>query len=269
VRARLLLALPVTALLVIAAPAPAAPAATVTMTGSNTVLPLVADLAYFYRRARDDAPRFRLSGGTTPVGISDVARGVTSAALAARGAVEDDPPGLEFTTIALSGVCLVTNRANRLPGISRSTIQDMVSGRATSWAQVPGAQRADPLVSAGLRVGAAARGYFTSVFVDDATAVTYAPRTYETVAQVRDYVLATPSAWGYVDLAFTAGLHAVPYEGVPCTRATIRSGAYPAARPLSVVTRGAPAGAVARFLRWVRASRVARRVIATRYVPAR
>jgi subtilisin family serine protease len=50
--------------------APAArAAATVTMTGSNTVLPLVADLAYFYRRSHDDAPRFRLSGGTTPVGI--------------------------------------------------------------------------------------------------------------------------------------------------------------------------------------------------------
>jgi hypothetical protein len=33
------------------------------------------------------------------------------------------------------------------------------------------------------------------------------------------------------------------------------------------VTRGRPRGALARFLRWTRTSRVARRVIASRYLP--
>jgi phosphate transport system substrate-binding protein len=57
------------------------------------------------------------------------------------------------------------------------------------------------------------------------------------------------------------------YNGVPCTRATVRSGAYPAGRPLGVATRGRPRGALGRFLRWARTSPIARRVIATRYVP--
>ena len=56
------------------------------------------------------------------------------------------------------------------------------------------------------------------------------------------------------------------YEGVPCARETIRTGAYPAQRPLGVVTRGQPRGALARFLRWVATSRKARQVIATRYL---
>ena len=41
----------------------------------------------------------------------------------------------------------------------------------------------------------------------------------------------------------------------------------PAQRPLGVVTKGAPKGALRRFLRWVATSRKAREVIATRYIP--
>jgi ABC-type phosphate transport system substrate-binding protein len=58
----------------------------------------------------------------------------------------------------------------------------------------------------------------------------------------------------------------VAYEGVGCTRATIRNGTYPGARPLGVVTRGEPRGALARFLRWARSSAKARQVIRTQYL---
>jgi ABC-type phosphate transport system substrate-binding protein len=70
-----------------------------------------------------------------------------------------------------------------------------------------------------------------------------------------------------VDLAFAGDLHVVAFDGIQCTRATVASGAYPALTELGYVTRGAPKGRVARFIRWVRSSRKARRVIATRYVP--
>jgi len=46
----------------------------------------------------------------------------------------------------------------------------------------------------------------------------------------------------------------------------MKDGRYPARRPLGVITRGQPRGALARFLRWTRNSRTARRVIATRYI---
>jgi phosphate transport system substrate-binding protein len=91
--------------------------------------------------------------------------------------------------------------------------------------------------------------------------------TLLTTSQVRDYVEQDPAAFGYVDLALTGPLHVIAYEGVGCTRRTIRSGLYPARRPLGVVTRGRPRGALRRFLHWARTSRTARRVIATRYIP--
>jgi len=62
-------------------------------------------------------------------------------------------------------------------------------------------------------------------------------------------------------------VHAIAYEGIGCTRATIKNNRYPARRPLGIVTRGRTRPALARFLHWARNSRTARRVIATRYIP--
>jgi phosphate transport system substrate-binding protein len=248
-----------------AAPAHAAP--TITMSGSVVTRGLVADLAYFYRHAVRDPPRFALAGGVSGTGIADTERGTSDAGLVGRGLVPADPRDLVLTTLALSGLCLVTNRANPVPGVTRAQIQDVVAGRVTSWSQVPGSPRTDAIVPVGRDPTSGGGQVFASMFVDMTTPIGFHPITLATDAQVRDYVEQTPAAFGYVDLALAGGLHVVKYQGVGCTRAAIRSGAYPASRPLGVVTRGRPRGALARFLRWARTSRVARRVIATRYLP--
>jgi phosphate transport system substrate-binding protein len=250
----------------LAAPA-AAPAATVEISGSTTALPLVADLAWFYRHDVERPGRFVLVGGGTGAGVADAARGIVDVGLASRPRAPTDPPGLRFTPFAASGICLVTNPVNRVPGFTRAQLQDLIAARATGWSQVAGSTRTDAIAAAALAEGAGARSVFLSTFVDAATPLAYAARTFVTAAQVRDYVRATPAAWGYVDVAFTSGLHVVPFEGVACSRATIASGAYSGRRDLAFVTRGAPSRAAARFMRWVRASPIARRVIATRYVP--
>jgi phosphate transport system substrate-binding protein len=254
-------------LAVTAAAAGAQPPPALELSGSGATANVVADLAYFYRHAVRRPPRISIVGGGTENGISDAARGIVDAGMASRDLTPADPPGLRFTPIAFSGVCLATHRSNRVPSLSRAQIQDLVAGRLTSWAAVPGALRGDAIVPAANDASGGARAVFLSTFVDLTTPILYRPREFATASQMRSFIRVTPAAIGYLDLAFTAGLHAVPYEGVPCTRATIRSGAYAARRPLGLVTRGRPRGGIARFLRWIARSPTARRVIATRYVP--
>jgi phosphate transport system substrate-binding protein len=264
---RLLLALAV--VIVTGVVVPDAPAArrTITMSGATPTGNLTADLAYFYRHSVRRPPRFSIVGGGTGTGVADVARGIVDIGLASRPLEPTDPPGLRLSPIAVSGICLATNRANPIPGLNRAQVNDQVAGVLTNWTQVPGSTRTDAIASVGLDERAGGRSVFLSVFIDLTTPIAYQPRTLATAAQVRDYIRETPAALGYIDLAYTGDLHAVPYEGVPCTRATIRSGTYPARRPLSFVTRGRPRGEVRRFLRWIRRAKTARRVVATRYVP--
>jgi phosphate transport system substrate-binding protein len=253
------------ATLVVTTEARAAPA--ITLSGQQITQALVADLAYFYRHAVRHPPRFVIRGGGTSAGIADTARGIVDGGLVSRDLAADDPPGLVLTPLALSGVCLVSGHVNPLPSLTRAQLQDIVAGRVTSWSEVPGAARTDPIVPVTLDRTTGAARVFESVFIDDTTAVAWQPVTLLMSTQVRDYVERTPAALGYLDLAFTAPVHVIAYEGVGCTRATIRAGTYPARRPLGVVTRGRPHGALARFLRWAGTSRTARRVIATHYVP--
>ena len=255
----------IVAVLMAAAPARAQP--TITMSGSVIARSLVADLGYYYRHAVSDPPRFSLTGGVTSTGIADAERGIVGAGMVARDLIPGDPTDLVLTRLARSGVCLVTNRANPVPGITRTQIQDIVAGRVTSWAQVPGSRRTDAIVPVGLDPTTGSGQVFLTTFVDLATAVLYRQVTLASEAQVRDYIERTPGAFGYVDLSISAQLHPIPYNGIACTRATIRSRTYPAARPLGVVTRGRPRCALARFLRWATTSRKARSVIAQRYLP--
>jgi ABC-type phosphate transport system substrate-binding protein len=265
-----LLGLGTTAVLLLTPPPPssaaAAAARTISLSGASPAAAVVADLAFFYRRETPGAPRFSIVGGGTGTGIADAARGIVDAGLSGRALAPDDPPGLVFTPLALSAVCLVTNVANPVPNLTRPQIQDLVAGRILVWAQVPGSPRLDSVAPVAFDPTSAARAVFLSVFVDLTTPLAYQPRTLTAAAQVRDYVAATPAAWGYVDVAFARGLHVVPYEGVPCSRETIVSRAYPARRPLGFVTRGRPRRVLASFLRWIARDATANRVISTRYV---
>ena len=241
---------------------------TISMNGAPVTKALVADLAYFYRHQRRHPPRFSLAGGGTSAGIADVARNVADAALVSRALVADDPRGLRLTALAYSGVCLTTNKANPVPGITRAQLQGIVAGRITRWNQIPGSPRSDAIVPVDLGPTRGSGRVFQDVFVDDGTPLGWRPVTLQTSTQARDFTERNPAAFAYVDLALTGTLHVLSFDGVGCTRTTVRNGSYVARRPLGIVTRGRPRGELRKFLRWARTSRTARRVIATRYIPA-
>jgi ABC-type phosphate transport system substrate-binding protein len=108
---------------------------------------------------------------------------------------------------------------------------------------------------------------FEQIFVDFSTPMNWRPVTLLLSIQARTYVQSHPAAFAYLDLAAADTVHAIPYEGHPCTRATVRDGSYPARRPIGIVTRARPKKALRRFLAWTRTSRTARRVIAAHYIP--
>jgi ABC-type phosphate transport system substrate-binding protein len=184
------------AVLLLVPPAATAQRQPITMSGAVIATSLTADLAYFYRRAVSSPPRFEIVGGRTATGIADVSRGVSDVGLTARPLLPSDPSGLVFTPIARTGVCLVTNQANPVPGFSRAQVQDLVAARVTSWPQVSGSPLADPIVAGGVTVGAGTRTAFETVMLDPGTPQLNAPRTFLSSPQLRDFIRATPSAWG-------------------------------------------------------------------------
>ena len=72
---------------------------------------------------------------------------------------------------------------------------------------------------------------------------------------------------GYVSLYFAKGLYSIPYAGVPCTLRNAKSGQYGGTRNFYMVTRGQPKGVAKSFLKWIKTSAAASKIIGTNWIP--
>lgn len=260
------------ALAAVAATAVAAPAAsaktTITMSGSTSVAPLVQALAKKYYASTGVA--FKIQQGGSDTGINDVARGRVTIGNASRKQQASDPGGLVFNTIAYDAVCIITNPGNPLGTLSQDQVASIFTGRTRSWSQVPGAKATGAIELISRTATSGTADAFREIFLGNTASVAASAQVKTSNGLVQQSVAASRGAIGFVSLDFVrGGLKTVNYQGVPCTLRNAKSGQYQGVRPFSLVTRGAPRGAAKRFINWVKASRPARAIVGTHWIPLR
>jgi phosphate transport system substrate-binding protein len=266
-RAPILLGAVAAGVLAVGVAAAPASAQTITISGSTSVAPLAAKLARQYVRETDGV-NFRLSQGGSDVGISDVARGRVTLGMSSRDPEGGDPGGLVFNRIARDGICIITNRSNRVGNLSQRQVQQIFSGGVRDWGQVPGATANGTI---DLFVRSAASGTqdaFLNIFMGDLDVSSVASQRASN-GLIQQSVRNTAGGIGYVSLAFTEGVHTVRYRGVACNLRNAKAGTYGGVRNFWLVSRGRARGAARRWIRWIRADANAQRIIASEWVPLR
>lgn len=241
----------------------------ITMSGSTSVFPLAAELAKTYLEVKGKVASFKLLQGGSDIGIADVARGRVSIGNSSRDPKLGDPKGIRFNKIARDALCVVTNKDNPLPSLSQEQVQAIFSGRVRRWSDVPGSQRTGPIQLIVRTAASGTQDAFQNIFMGPNLRVSTAARTERSNGLQALRIKSNPDAIGYASFNFVSGTHTVPYKGVNCTLRNAKSGQYGGSRNLWMVTRGAPTGAVAQFLRFIRTHAAAQRVIATNWVPLR
>jgi len=260
VRSKRTLAIALAALAVMALPAIAF-GRPIFVGGSTSVEPLAKKLAAAYHHAFPKRPIVKVSGGQSDIGISGVASGRFDIGDSSRDPEKTDPHHLLFIKIARDAVCVVTNQSNPLETISKQTVERIYTGVYTNWAEVPGAAASlknshTPISVFDRDSASGTQDAFRHIFLplpgsEVPQQVTPRASALASNGQERAAVQGTPGAIGFVSLAFTSGVHAVPYEGVPCTLHNARSGQYRGTRNFWMVTHGQPKGQTLKFLRWV------------------
>lgn len=250
-----------------AVPASASAIPVITMSGSTSVAPLAAPLAKAYLKEKKlkGKLKFKLAQGGSDVGVADAAAGRVSIGNSSRDPKPSDS-GVVFNKIAKDAICIVTNPNNRLANLTQSQIQAIFSGTVRNWEDVPGASATGPINIVVRTPASGTQDAFQKIFMGSKS-VSSTAAAKASNGLVQQTVKDDKNAVGYVSADFTPGTNSVAYQGVACNLANAKSGQYGGVRSFYMVTRGAPRGAVKKFITWVQRAKTAQRIIATHWVP--
>jgi phosphate transport system substrate-binding protein len=247
-------------------PAVAAATSTLTISGATASFPLVSLLTQKYAKLNKKVT-FKLSQGGTQVGINEVAAGRVSIADVSRDPLASDPPGLDFYTIAKYYLCVVTNKSNPLANLTQAQVEAIFTGKTREWSKVPGASATGTIDLIGRNSTAGTLSSFQTLLSGgkkiSPLAVEKPSEGLQRAAIERD-----PNAIGFLSGYFAAqGVNPVGFNGVGCTLANATSGQYAGVARFYEVTKGKATGAASAFIGWIEASKAARKIISTQWIP--
>jgi phosphate transport system substrate-binding protein len=250
---RTMIAVPLTALVVLSfglTPAVAG-ARSLLIDGSTSVFPLMNQLASAYHKATHQ-PTPKVGQGTSGVGISDVNAGRVDIGDVSRDPIIGvDPKGLVFTKLARDGVCIITNSANPLTNLNQQVVQQIFTGQVRNWSEVPGAAVSGPIDLFQRVSSSGTQDAFQNIFLGEQLKISPGASSEESNGTMRQAVIGDKNGIGFASFAFTQGVNAVGYQGIPCTLPNAKSGQYQGVRNFWMVTKGEPKGAAAKFINWV------------------
>lgn len=239
------------------------------ITGSSTIAPLAAEIAKRFEK-RNPGIRVDVQSGGSSRGVADARSGLADVGMASRS-LKDDEKDLLPHTIAMDGVGIILHKSNSIAVLSDQQIKAIYRGQITNWKEVGGKDLAITVVNK-------AEGRSTLELFLHYTGLKNSQIRPQVVIgdnqQGIKSVAANPGAIGYVSIGTAeydenhgALIKLIPLHGVAATVANVGGGKFPLARPLNLVTRGAPAGLAKRFVDFATSGAVNDLVEAQFFVP--
>jgi phosphate transport system substrate-binding protein len=216
------------------------------VTGSTTVLPIAqieAD-AYMDRNLKADV---QVAGGGSSVGVQAIGEGTADIGMSSREISDAEKakyPGLVPVDIATDAVVVIVNPANPVSALTLDQVRGLYNGTYQGWNSVGGTMTYP--VTIGRDSASGTRVYFSEAVMKNEK-YRADMREMNSNGAVKQTVAQTPGAVGYVGLGFidsTVKPIAIYSNGVPVAPsiATVLAHKYPISRPLSMITKGQPAG---------------------------
>ena len=139
--------------------------------------------------------------------------------------------------VALDGLSMIVHKSNPAKDLTIEQIQSIYVGKITNWKDLGGPDL--PVVVISRDTNSGTYESFETLVMKGAKmagSVQYVGSN----GAIRQQVLNTPAAIGYVGLAFTEGVKALTVNGVEATAENVVNKSYPIARPLFMYTNGRP-----------------------------
>ena len=168
-------------------------------------------------------------------GIEAASNGSADIGLSSRALKDEEKvSGLVGTTVALDGIAVIVNPANKVADLTVEQIAQIFTGEITDWSQLGG--EAGTISCIGREAGSGTRDGFESITkTKDACKM---DQELTSTGAVIEAVAGNPNAIGYASLsALKDTVKAVTVGGVPCSEETVLDGSYEIQRPFVFVTK--------------------------------
>ncbi len=241
------------------------------LTGSSTIAPLAAEIGKRFERENPEA-RVDVQTGGSSRGIRDVARGAADVGMSSRPLKDEEKEGLVAKTMARDGVGFLVHSTNPVTDLSNEQLAAIYTGKISEWQDVGGQDA--PIVVINRAEGRSELDLVTEFWgieTPDIVADVIAGENQQGIKAVAG----NPNAIVYMsigsseqEIARGEPIRLLPLGGVEATAATVRSGAYPLARPLILVSKAEGSGSlVDAFINFATSSEVEDLVEAQAFVP--
>jgi phosphate transport system substrate-binding protein len=211
--------------------------------GSTTVGPIAKAFAEYYM-GKNPGVNITVSESGSGNGAKSLMNAACDVATMSRPMKATEKKGMEDSgrlakahIVALDGLAIVVHPSNPVKGLTIAQVHDIYTGTIRNWKELGGPDQEIVVIS---------RDTNSGTYESFETLVMKAAKLFGKVEYVgsngaiRQRVLDTPAAIGYVGMAFCEGIKALAIDGILPTEETVVNKTYPVSRPLFMYTNGSP-----------------------------
>lgn len=217
--------------------------AKIVLDGSTTVGPIAKAFAEYYMGKHPDV-NVTVSESGSGNGAKAIINGTADIGNLSRRMSEDEinaakDKGIDVVehVIAMDGIAIVVHPSNPIQRLTKDELKQIYIGEITNWKEFGGPDKKIVVISRDTNSGT-----YESFqqLVTKSDRVTEKAEYVGSNGAVRQRVLTTEGAIGYIGLAFMEGAKALEINGVAPSQETVNNKTYPISRPLFMYTNGQP-----------------------------
>ena len=223
---------------------------TLTIAGSTSVQPFSEVLAEAFQ-TKNTGVQVNVQGGGSSQGVEAAISGAADIGSVSRDVTPEEKAkaNLMVTSIALDGVAIVVNPANKLTALKMDDIKNIYLGNVKNWKELGGENA--PITVVSREDGSGTRDAFSSIVMNKEDIVKNAIIQNST-GSVRTTVAGDKNAIGYISLSkVNKDVKALDIDGINASEENIKNGTYKLQRPFIYITKDAPQGLAKAFIDFV------------------
>jgi phosphate transport system substrate-binding protein len=139
--------------------------------------------------------------------------------------------------VAMDGIAVIVHSSNPVANLTIEQIRGIYTGKIKNWKELGGPNQ--PIVVIGRDTNSGTYETFETMVLKGEK-IAGNVESVGSNGAIRQRVMSTPAAVGYVGLAFIEGVKALTVNGIEVKPETVVSKQYPIARPLYMYTNGRP-----------------------------